>query len=96
MPEQAARFEGDAWAETIQYWLDGGEVAAERECVLIGDVARQALGFDVAKLGTAAARRIAAVLTDLGWRRGKKDRAGNRWWVRPDEANVSSRNTGAE
>ena len=35
----------------------------------VTDIARQALGFDaIARVGTADQRRIAGVLTSLGWK----------------------------
>jgi hypothetical protein len=53
--------------------------------VTIGDVAREALSLDKARIGTAEQRRIAAALETLGWRRerldGKTDWQGKRWWV---------------
>jgi predicted P-loop ATPase len=76
-PEQESRFESDAWEDAIRDHLIG------KEKVLVLDVARNALGIDAAKLGTADQRRITAILERLGWERGKKDWKGNRWWVIP-------------
>jgi predicted P-loop ATPase len=78
MPEQAARYEADAWEETISAYL---EIKSK---VTIGEVAR-ALGFETQRIGTADQRRIAAALERLGWGReradGKTDWQGKRWWV---------------
>ena len=74
MPEQEARYEADAWEESIRAFLTG----KRRTTVL--EVARDGLHIDVARLGTADQRRITAALERLGWERGK--RAGSaRWWV---------------
>jgi predicted P-loop ATPase len=79
MPEQAARYEGDAWEEQIAGYL------ATRSRVTIGDVAREALFIETPRIGTADQRRIAAALEIFGWRReradGKTDWQGKRWWV---------------
>ena len=76
-PEQEARFEVDAWEESISTYL-----GAETE-VTIGQVARGALGIDVPRLGRAEQNRISAALQRLGWKREpKKDWQGKRWWSR--------------
>ena len=74
MPEQEARYEADAWEENIQKYLTG--------CarVTVGQVAREALFIETPRIGTAEQRRIAAALERLGWKRGKKDWEGKRWW----------------
>ncbi len=74
MPEQEARYEGDAWEEPIKQFLE------LEPRVTVGQVAKLALGMETAKIGTADQRRIAAVLTNIGWCREKKDRTGKRWW----------------
>jgi predicted P-loop ATPase len=79
MPEQAARYEADAWEENIATYL---EIKSK---VTVGEVARSALGIETPRIGTADQRRIAAALERLGWRReradGKTDWQGKRWWV---------------
>jgi predicted P-loop ATPase len=79
MPEQAARYEADAWEEKIATYLE----TVSR--VTIGEVAHAALGFETARIGTADQRRIAAALERLCWQRerndGKTDWQGKRWWV---------------
>jgi predicted P-loop ATPase len=76
MPEQEARYEADAWEENIQKYLTG----CSR--VTVGQVAREALFIETPRIGTAEQRRIAAALERLGWKRGKKDWEGKRWWTK--------------
>jgi predicted P-loop ATPase len=80
MPQQAARYESDAWEEKIAPYL------ALHSKVTIGQVAVECLGFETQRIGTADQRRIAASLEQLGWKRerpaGKTDWQGKRWWVR--------------
>jgi predicted P-loop ATPase len=89
LPEQEARFEGDAWEEPIAQWLE------DKTKVTILGVARGALGYQpknplpdsretpVNRFGTADQRRIAAILTTLGWKRGKREpETGQRFWVK--------------
>jgi predicted P-loop ATPase len=75
MPEQLARYEGDAWEENIAAYLETNSK------VTVGQVAREALGIETPRIGTAEQRRIAAALELLGWKRQKKDWQGNRWWT---------------
>jgi predicted P-loop ATPase len=78
MPEQAARYEADAWEENI------GDHIKRKQRVTVGEVARQALFIETPRIGTADQRRIAAALERLNWRRerdGKTDSQGKRWWV---------------
>jgi hypothetical protein len=87
-PQQDARYEADVWEEKIQDYLVTGQSwgQSKRDAqppsrVTIGDVADKALNFETARIGTADQRRIAAVLTNLGWaREPKKDWQGKRWW----------------
>jgi predicted P-loop ATPase len=79
MPQPAARYEADAWEESIAVYLK------TRTRVTVGEVAREALFIETSRVGTADQRRIAAALETLGWRRelpdGKTDWQGKRWWV---------------
>ena len=74
-PEQDARFEADIWEEPIRDYLEG------KERVLVVEVAKIAVGAEIAKVGTADQRRITGILERLGWKRGKMDWKGNRWWT---------------
>jgi predicted P-loop ATPase len=74
-PEQETRYEGDAWEEPIAQHL------ATASRTTIGAVAMQALGFKAERIGTADQRRIAAIMTTLGWRPGKRE-AHARWWIK--------------
>ena len=79
LPEQTARYEGDAWEEDISAYL------ATKTRVTIGEVAHNALFIEKPRIGTGDQRRIAAALEQIGWRRerpdGKTDWQGKRWWV---------------
>lgn len=74
-PQQEARFEQDAWEEAIRQWIPG------RTTVLVKEVARDALGLDVPRLGRAEQNRITAILEHMGWSRQKKDWRGNIPWA---------------
>jgi predicted P-loop ATPase len=74
LPEQEARYEGDAWEENIKHFVEA------RPRVTVGQVAKEALFMEMPKIGTLDQRRIAAVLINLGWNRQPKDREGKRWW----------------
>jgi predicted P-loop ATPase len=76
MPEQEARFDADAWEERI------GEYLATASQVTVGQVAQNALSLDPSRQGRAEQNRITAIFERLGWKRGKKDWKGTRWWIR--------------
>ena len=76
VPEQAARYEGDAWEDSISSYLD------TQDKVTVGQVAREALFIETPRIGTAEQRRVAAALERLGWKRAKKDWQGKRWWAK--------------
>jgi predicted P-loop ATPase len=74
-PEQAARYEGDAWEEPIREFLKTVTKTT------ITEVANTALNFKTDRIGTADQRRIAAVMTTLGWSQGKREPGtGKRIW----------------
>jgi predicted P-loop ATPase len=78
MPEQEQRYEADAWQEPIATFLQG----VSRTTVL--QVAKSVLDFStIDKFGTADQRRIAAIMTSLGWERTKREPGtGQRLWAR--------------
>jgi predicted P-loop ATPase len=73
-PEQARRYEADAWEDPIADFI------ATKTKVTIGEVAQSALFFDKSRIGTADQRRIAAIMELLGWHRLSKDSQGKRFW----------------
>jgi predicted P-loop ATPase len=73
-PEQADRYEADAWEENIAGYL------SHHSKVTISEVARQALLIETPRIGTAEQRRIGVVMSQLGWRREKQAWDGKRWW----------------
>ncbi len=75
-PEQAARYEVDAWEDDIREFL------LTKSQTTISAVARGCLEFKSDRLGTAEQRRIAAILTTLDWCRGRREAGtGKRFWV---------------
>ena len=74
MPEQAARYEGDAWEEAVVAYLDG------KTRVTISQVAKEAIYIETQRIGTSDQRRIAAILTAVGWEKGKRGEKGERYW----------------
>jgi predicted P-loop ATPase len=74
MPQQAARYEGDAWEETVSAYLQ------DLSETTLGAVAVHAIGFKTERIGTADQRRIAAILSTLGWKPRRDMR--RRWWQR--------------
>jgi predicted P-loop ATPase len=76
-PEQAARYEGDAWEEAVTEYLN------TTSRVTISQVARDALHFETQRIGTADQRRIAAIMTNAGWHAAdKRGTGGARFWVK--------------
>jgi predicted P-loop ATPase len=80
LPEQDARYEGDTWEETIATFLD------KQERVTVGQVARDSLGIETPRIGTADQRRIAAAMERLGWQRAARGNSGERFWRRRTDA----------
>jgi predicted P-loop ATPase len=73
-PQQESRYEADAWQEMIISYL------APQQKVTVGQVAKEALLIEAAKIGTADQRRITAIMERLGWHRLPVDWQGKRWW----------------
>jgi predicted P-loop ATPase len=78
-PEQAARYEEDAWEGAIQDWL----AHQDRNSFTITEVAKGAISMELERLGTREQRRIRKVLIQLGWSQAS-GRAFGRKWNRPD------------
>ena len=93
-PEQEARYEGDAWEEPIARYLNRerdkrvtliqiaiGALGYEGDRPLMPlsrDEPQPARGTPINRFGTVDQRRVAAILTQLGWQQ-KRDMRG-RWW----------------
>jgi predicted P-loop ATPase len=77
MPQQAARYEGDPWEQTVAEFLVG------KPRVTISQVAKDGLHIDTPRIARADHNRIAAILMVLRWTRGKRGDKGERFWV-PD------------
>ena len=75
LPEQDARYEADAWEETISAYLQN------QERVTVGQVARDGIGIETPRIGTADQRRIAAAMEHLGWERAPGGNNGERYWA---------------
>jgi predicted P-loop ATPase len=79
MPQQAARYEADAWEEDIANYL------ATKTRVTVGQVAKEALHIETPKIGRADQNRIIAALERFRWKRerpdGRTDWQGKRWWI---------------
>ncbi len=84
MPAQADRYDADAWEQPIANHL----MTVKTTTVL--SVAKSALDFEkIDRLGTADQRRIAAILTTLGWRRAKREAGtGARLWEKVPECDA--------
>jgi hypothetical protein len=94
IPEQENRYEGDAWEEPIREFLDTvtrttilrvaisalGFEPGKPQLRSPGQP-QSSYGPNIHHLGTADQRRIAAIMTSLGWRRGERE-GGYRWWVK--------------
>jgi hypothetical protein len=90
-PEQDLRFEGDAWEEPIREFLR----SVSRTTIL--QVAKSALEFKNDRIGTADARRIAVVLTMIGWKRTKREPStGRRFWSKGGAETLAEENRAPE
>lgn len=68
--EQAARFEVDAWAETVSNWIVG------RNDVSVGEVLVGALGIPQESWSQPAQNRVAAILAFTGFKRYRPGKTG--------------------
>jgi predicted P-loop ATPase len=73
-PQQAERYEADAWEELVAEFLKGVPK------VTVTQVAHEALKIETPHIGTIEQRRIASALERLGWERAKVGSDGKRWW----------------
>ena len=78
-PEQAARYEEDAWEGAIYQWL-AHELG---KSFTITEIAKGAISMELERLGTREQRRIRKVLIQLGWSQSP-GRAFGRKWNRPE------------
>ena len=74
-PEQSARYEADAWEESITDFLKTNTK------VTLGQIAKDALHIDTPRLGRAEQNRIIAALERIGWERKPKDWQGKTFWM---------------
>ena len=79
MPEQAERYEGDAWERAIV------EYVSDKARILIDQTAKNALSLETGRISRADQNRIMAILTAIGWVRGPRGAKGERFWVRGPE-----------
>jgi predicted P-loop ATPase len=77
MPQQAERYEADAWEESIAEYLK------KVPKVTVSQVAKEALHIETARVARTDQNRISAVLEQIGWKRLPKDWEGKRWWGPP-------------
>ena len=75
MPQQTERYEGDPWEETVSEFIVG------KPRVTISEVAKNGLFIDTPRIARSDQNRIAAILSAIGWMRGKRGDKGERFWV---------------
>jgi predicted P-loop ATPase len=80
-PEQAERYESDAWEDKIGVFLEGLGQRSSYSWrgvaeTTVTEVGEKALGIAAANLGTKEQRRISKALVCLGWERGPKNSKG--------------------
>jgi predicted P-loop ATPase len=76
-PQQEARRFRDAWEDQVKAYI------ADKESVLVGEVARKGLELTNDKLGTREQRRIGAILVSLGWHKSETAIDGYWPYLRP-------------
>ena len=90
-PQQAARYEEDAWEGAIEAWLGAAE-QSETEYT-ITEIARGAISMTLEKLGTREQRRIRRVLMQLGWTQLPSRKHGRKW-LRPAGTHIEGAEKG--
>jgi predicted P-loop ATPase len=78
-PQQAERYDADAWESAIAEWIAN---QPDPRRFTVAEVAAGALGVFKEKLGRAEQNRITAALERIGWQRGPRGGAtGAKYWV---------------
>jgi hypothetical protein len=94
MPEQEARYEGDAWEDLIRDYLSDKRqtTVVQIACAVLGFEGERpyltvpgdpqlARGTAINQLSKAHQQRIAAILTKLRWERSKREaKTGRQLW----------------
>lgn len=81
-PEQAARYEADAWQIAIEAWLSRN---AKVQCT-VNDVLLEAIGLSVGQFGTREQRRASSILTHMGWVQTRS--MHGRYYQRPGQTSM--------
>lgn len=76
-PQQEARYEADEWTNLVTDFLRD----LYRDEATIAEIAKSAIGLEAARLGLVEQKRIAAILSKLGWLRRVSN--SRRFWQRP-------------
>lgn len=92
VPEQAERYEGDAWEQSVADWdrcipvetIDAyGNNRSERVKLnppfYLNDVAFGAVNLKIDRFGVSDQRRIVQILEHMGWKRAKRTARGIPW-----------------
>ncbi|MEQ9814095.1 MAG: VapE family protein, partial [Azospirillaceae bacterium] len=74
--EQEARFAEDVWTASISQWLD----RRNSDRVFVADILTGALEIEAARHDKAAQLRVRDILSNLGWRSGKRTKRGVPWF----------------
>jgi predicted P-loop ATPase len=87
VPQQAARFELDAWEPLILNWLQQRAQPLPGmnlpPTFALADLAKAALDINPKELGTILQRRITKILTNLGCEKARDPSSGRRLWTTP-------------
>ena len=90
--EQEARYDADAWESVVMRWAR----TVTRERITTDEVASQAIGLDVARIGKSEQTRIGTILRRHGWRLVRVQEAGQRirCYVRSGQRSYSDNGVG--